>query len=408
MTLTHVFKDGTISRGCVAGLSDDQLSECENGNICKICKGNMCNNKQSFQTCFACNSQNDPNCATLQSPLKQIVCYDYLDKCKVYVKPNMTTHRGCENEMTSDGVECSALSVNCKTCPDNNCNGDIFPPSRLSCHHCSGAHLNDNCYKSLEGDTEVSYPCEIYNFRDSCYFYIDDQRVIYRGCLSDQVNETSLCLKNPDKCLTCQTSNCNDQSVMKAPELTCVTCDTSGGVECNWGWPTTMAAACTKDRYFYEDESCYILPVSDQVIRGCTLDGNVCRVSSYCTLCKDDACNRANIQQQFCYECSTEDNKNCGSEPFHTKNVTCEGIISYEDRGCYTWVDDEKNVKRGCYSDFSFDERSKCQIDNENCERCVDEVNCNKNVKDSSATNSGNVILIILLFVVSAKFYKIE
>lgn len=360
----------------------------------------MCNAKASFQKCHTCNSQDDPNCATLQGALPEKVCDDYMDSCKVYAKPNSTTHRGCLKEMTDDVVECFAQSNNCKICSDNNCNGEVFPANRLSCYHCEGPNTDHECYNSLENGAHLSHPCETYNFRDSCYFYITDKNVIHRGCLSDAVNATEMCQTNPDKCRTCQTANCNVESVMKAPELSCVTCDTTKGPDCKWGWPPSSAEKCQKERFFYEKESCYILLFSDQTIRGCTLDGNVCRTSSWCQLCNGtDVCNRANTAQQSCYECSSEVDKNCGPEPFHTKNVTCAGVIQYDHRGCYTWVDGEKNVKRGCFSDFPAKERMDCLNDNENCERCVDEDTCNDKPKDSAIAVGINSALIIFIFV---------
>lgn len=305
----------------------------------------MCNLKPFFQKCFFCNSEDDPNCATLQGPLPEKICDDYSDTCEVYVKPNMTTHRGCFNEMSDDGIACS--SVNCRQCFDNGCNGDIFPPNRLSCFHCEGANSDDNCYKNLDDSSELSHPCETYNFRDSCYFYITDDNVAHRGCLSDPVNATESCQEDSLKCRTCHTSNCNSESIMTAPQLTCITCDTTHGVDCNWGWATTAAEKCLKDRFFYEDESCYILTVSDQTIRGCTLDGNVCRVSPYCDLCKDvDGCNIGNTVQQICYECTSDEDEKCGKEPVQTKSVECPGVVQYEHRGCYTWVDQDKKVEK--------------------------------------------------------------
>lgn len=375
------------------------MAECVDGRACKICHGNMCNTKQSFQKCFECDSQVDSICATLQGVLPEKVCDDYLDTCKVYVKPNMTTHRGCFKEMLTDTVECSPQSVNCKQCSDNNCNGDIFPSNRLSCHHCEGATSETECYKSLDDSTELSYPCETYNFRDSCFFHITDDKVVHRGCMSDASAE--MCLNDTDKCRSCQTSGCNSESVMKAPELSCITCDSMNDVECNWGWMASLAGKCKKEIFFHEEESCYTLSVSDQTIRGCTLDGNVCRVSSRCELCQDDGCNRVNTAQDFCYECSSLVDENCGPKPFHSKNVTCLGVIEYEHRGCFTWVDADKTIRRGCYSDLTADGRQKCSQDEVNCQRCIDGPNCNIQAKDSAKLFAVNLAMMSLLLIVN-------
>lgn len=328
----------------------------------------MCNTKESFQKCHSCNSQDDPNCATLQQGLSEKVCHDYYDTCKVYVKPNMTTHRGCFKEMLDYVIECFPQSFNCKQCSDNNCNGEVFPANRLLCLHCEGSNMTGDCYKSIDDYQDLSYPCEIYNFRDSCYLYIDDDNIIQRGCLSDQKEFSERCQIDTEKCMTCQTSNCNFESVMKPPELSCIFCDSFYGSECSWGWTESTARQCSKERLFYEGETCYTVILSeDQVIRGCTLDGNVCRVFDNCDYCETDGCNGANLIQQSCYECFTDDDELCNLYPSRVNNVTCTGLIEYERRGCYTWVDGETKVKRGCFADFSTEQKMQCLSDEDNC-----------------------------------------
>lgn len=121
--------DDVTKRGCVASLNETELKDCQSGEFCKICQEDMCNRKESFQRCFTCSSENDSNCATLKKELPEKICNDYLDACKVYVKPNLTTHRSCVKD---DQVECSPQSTNCKSCTENNCNGEVFPATRLA------------------------------------------------------------------------------------------------------------------------------------------------------------------------------------------------------------------------------------------------------------------------------------
>lgn len=396
------FADGAIKRGCVTSLDDEQLKECHDGSICKICHGEMCNVKPTFQKCFTCNSQDEPFCATLQGELPETVCSDYLDTCKVYVKPNMTTHRGCFKEMLSDGIDCPPQANNCEQCSDNNCNGEIFPANRLSCFHCDGASAADDCYANLDGNQALSFPCETFYFRDFCYFYLSDDKAIHRGCMSDAVAYTEMCQNDPEKCRTCQSSNCNSASVMKAPQLSCIDCDTTHAVECLWGWPESKAVKCEKESFFYEEESCYVMSFDDQTLRGCTLDGNVCKGHPLCDLCSDgDACNRFNYVEQFCYECSSFNDQHCGPQPYHTNNITCPGVVQYEHRGCYTWTDAENNVRRGCFSDLDDDERTNCLADEVNCQRCIDEDNCNIEEKDSAGFITINLLLLVSMFVLS-------
>lgn len=398
-----------IKRGCVASLNEDEFRECQAGSTCKICQGNSCNIKPSFQKCFSCNSQDDPNCATLKSALPEKVCGDYLDTCKVYVKPNSTTNRGCFKEMEGDGIECLPQSVNCKQCSDNFCNGDIFPASRVTCYHCDSDNATDDCYGNLNENLALSFPCETFNFRDSCYYFLEGS-VIHRGCMSDLNGIPQQCQDDPEKCRMCQTSNCNAEAVMRNPEMSCIACDSKSEPECIWGYKSTQAESCRKQRFYYQNESCYILDISfAETIRGCTLDGNVCSVFDHCEYCKDEnACNRRNIAPQFCYECTSDEDQKCGAEPFHTTNVSCSGIVEFEYRGCYTWVDDENKVKRGCYSDFNADDRTLCLAHAGNCTICVDESNCNKDAKGGTAGVIIGVFTLLLSFFAREVLWKIR
>lgn len=58
---THV-KNGTVTRGC---LLDGPMfkSDCQNSEICELCKGDSCNRKPvETKTCYKCDSTDDLNC----------------------------------------------------------------------------------------------------------------------------------------------------------------------------------------------------------------------------------------------------------------------------------------------------------------------------------------------------------
>lgn len=76
------------NRGCVASLNTVDREKCENGISCKICKGEMCNKLTETQSCFKCNSNDDPNCATLNGTLTKKVCKNIFDTCRVFVSGN--------------------------------------------------------------------------------------------------------------------------------------------------------------------------------------------------------------------------------------------------------------------------------------------------------------------------------
>lgn len=257
-----ILLDGITRRGCVSSMTEQQ--ECP---VCRKCHGFMCNTKAKLQSCFSCNSVDDPNCATVQVNLTEHICDDYMDTCKVFVKPNSTTTRGCSSELDDEGIQCSALSINCKECSGHLCNGDIFPSNRLSCFHCEGTSLSE-CYENLtmENNEKLSSSCHNYYFRDSCYFYIDDSEVIHRGCMSDDDLYTDLCRNNERKCRTCQEANCNSDAVMRSPSLSCVSCDSANSVECIWGFDKSAAQKCTRDYFYHETETCHTLVVNDETV----------------------------------------------------------------------------------------------------------------------------------------------
>ncbi|XP_070496820.1 uncharacterized protein [Chironomus tepperi] len=373
----HYEKGNTVKRGCLShlGVNDSLKQECEKNHYCKTCVGNNCNIKEKLQTCFTCNSFENSNCATLKEDLPMKICDNYFDTCKVYVKPNSTTHRGCSLEIDDPTVECSPQTVNCKQCSENLCNGGIFPSNRISCYQCRGLSSSE-CSRNVKDD--MIHPCEKFYFRDSCYLIVDKNNVTSRGCLSDSDFFSNLCQANPNECDVCQTSNCNMNSIMRPPKLNCIKCDTSTDPKCLWGFTDGSKTPCTKNVLHHQEESCFVFQVSNiSLIRGCTLDSNVCKLSNSCSLCKEDGCNNEKKAEQYCIECTSEENEDCLNKPQNLKNVSCEGNITYEQRGCFTWTNEFNHVSRGCFSSLSTTKKFKCINDHEHCEICFQNDNCN-------------------------------
>ena len=305
----------------------------------------------------------------------------------------MTTHRGCTSELES--TDCSPQTINCRECSENNCNGEIFPPARLSCVQCNSNSKTDSCY--LSSNATKTDVCLNYNFRDSCFSYVDTSKKVHRGCLSDNSEHSELCKEDGRNCYTCSDQKCNLESIVKKPELSCITCDTMLGDDCSWGFNPLGGMKCKSDRLFNEVESCYSVQISDvTAIRGCTLDGNVCRSSLNCLRCTEKGCNNMNIVQQSCLKCSSETDENCGLYPHLTSNYTCQGIVEYDKRGCFMSLN-EGVINRGCYSDLSFSMQNECANDNEHCHRCLGD-DCN-NIPSSAQRVSVTLMLILFLSV---------
>ena len=304
----------------------------------------------------------------------------------------MTTHRGCTSEL--ENTDCSPQTINCKECVKNNCNGEIFPSSRLSCVQCSSSSKTDGCYLTTKS-TNASV-CLNYNFRDSCFSYVDSTKKVHRGCSSDNSEYSKLCKddKNGDNCYTCSEKNCNAESIVKKPELSCITCDTMLGDDCSWGFNPLGGMKCKLDRLFNEIETCYSVQISDvTVIRGCTLDGNVCRSSLNCLRCTGIGCNNFNIVQQSCLKCNSKDNEHCGLYPYLVTNSTCQGIVEYDERGCFTSLN-EGIITRGCYNDLTFAMKDQCIGKNENCQKCIGN-DCNN---EPNLAHKASVTLILIQF----------
>lgn len=401
----YIFADNIVKRGCLShlGVNDNLKQECEKNDYCKTCNGNNCNIKEKLQTCFTCNSFENSNCATLKEELPVKICDDYFDTCKVYVKPNSTTHRGCSLEIDDPAVECSPQTVNCKQCSENLCNGGIFPNNRISCYQCRGLPSSE-CSRNVKED--MIHPCEKFYFRDSCYLIVDKNNVTSRGCLSDSDFFSNLCQANPNECDVCQTSNCNMNSIMRSPTLNCIKCDTSTDPKCLWGFTDGSKTPCTKNVLHYQEESCFIFQVSNtSLIRGCTLDSNVCKLSNSCLICKEDGCNNKKKAEQYCIECSSEENGDCFNQPQNLKNVSCEGNITYEQRGCFTWINELNHVSRGCFSSLTTAKKFKCLNDHEHCEICYQNDNCNTLPKNRCNKLFSNIIN-YLVFIIITLFYN--
>lgn len=198
---------------------------------------------------------------------------------------------------------------------------------------------------------------------------------------------------------------------------------------------TELSYPCSS---FKSNDSCYIYFDSDRhVHRGCLSDqdeySELCQNddSINCQICQSencnvesvcyvgDACQYNDIGQQFCYKCSSNEDKNCEFEPYLTENVTCFGVERIEDQGCYTRIvnyilkeatDDyynfeDKFIDRGCFSDLLRWEQMKCRTGEDDCEICAGEENCNRVPKTSAAVSIiFDKLLMFVVFVLSNLF----
>lgn len=135
------------------------------GNECKTCVGNNCNLKASFQSCHTCDSDTNINCVTLKEALPTKVCRNYADECATVTLLGGRTERGCTSEIPVIG---DAVA---DQCPDSDCNANIFPPNRISCHQCSGSQ----CSGDLTTTTEFVEMCQNFVANDQCFSFVDGE-----------------------------------------------------------------------------------------------------------------------------------------------------------------------------------------------------------------------------------------
>lgn len=119
------------------------------------------------------------------------------------------------------------------SCSETNCNDNIYPENRITCHKCVGV----NCLTANE--LPVALPCQRYKADDECFTYYFNG-VATRGCLSDNESLTTTCL-NETLCSKCVGSGCNGKSI---EEEKCVVCDSEVDSNCVSNLNETMQQVC--------------------------------------------------------------------------------------------------------------------------------------------------------------------
>lgn len=132
------------------------------GTFCKTCMDNNCNQKVTFQTCYACNSETDSSCLRAATILTPKLCRAYTDTCTTVAIIGGRTERGCSSEL-------AATSTVSELCSANNCNGAIYPADRKVCHQCSGAE----CSGQLATAHASLQICQNYQPNERCYAYVN-------------------------------------------------------------------------------------------------------------------------------------------------------------------------------------------------------------------------------------------
>lgn len=397
---THV-SESYVQRGCLFEAQEDIQIHCYNFNekSCQLCNESNCNHekinvgandindsskKQSnsamYQTCstlickddviepefcISCDGQ-DPDCRNNTSS-------DMRKQCKLshermgcfHYEENDEIKRGCMSEIEDEDFRklCTSNSDNCKTCMENECNSrqNGFQKCLTTDHSNSQSHGT----KAIE-----SKICT--NYMDQCYTHVANN-IVRRGCLRDVtvhnfdgIDVQSDC-EDRDICEKCSgTNDCNNQKI--SIEF-CTVCNSTSHPHCKGAPNHFMREQCPLSIKRF---GCYLYQNStDFVSRGCmsrdiemrklcVTEGDTCKY------CFGDQCNKK-IDFERCRYCSSDkDGENCMTKAWKMELKTCK---YYMDE-CFTHVNGDGVVTRGCLSEFISDYQ-------DTCERCSNEIGCN-------------------------------
>lgn len=370
------FNNFGLKKRCLNDLSENEVLFCQNNPTrCSICSGNDCNSvAQTFPkySCRLCDSSSNKLCIS-QPKNVTVTKTSCQDGCVSYTKQStngrLTTSRGCletlteteQNRCTSDYD--STTSV-CRKCLGDDCNGDIFPETRLLCYVCN----TPPCQYNLNPKLEYS---EYYDPNDRCVAIIKNENVTKLAFKSSlTAAEITSCDSDPTCVLSiCDGDRCNDPRSF-VQTISCVKCDTNTDRECTTQPEGKYAVPCNTDSYY--PPLCYQKLKGTKVLRGCFNDLPVNEVAdcindpSKCELC--DAKSGCNNQiypanRLYCHQCSSKTKEDCREV---ITNLEPEMCVDYDPNNkCYALKHNDGEFVRTCGSN-----KNQVCANTASCEEC--------------------------------------
>lgn len=364
--------DSFVERGCLSQLDIEQRNECRSGNgQCKMCMGDSCNIKRTFQICHACDSavgnEHDMKmCMRNPSEATEIICPNYTDECYSYVK-NGTIKRNCiGDDVVSNIQECRKKSDYCQHCSDKRSCNDI-KITQQSCISCDST-TDTTCATNSTFDSFEE--CPLWIHPQSCYHFINKTSGAHKrgkiretkflstifnyfvclliekhfslfliGCIQTLPESMrTLCEKNGAECKTCTGTNCNSAKSFK----TCVHCNSKDDSRCIDTFDLNTIKTCNK----YND-NCFTQIGKHNVQRGCLNEQSGIFIeechkdTDKCDICStnnDIACNVKPITVETCIECSSKTGEACHNSPDSYKGKLCGGINTSKPEGCFLYM----------------------------------------------------------------------
>ncbi|XP_036330873.1 uncharacterized protein LOC118742712 [Rhagoletis pomonella] len=341
-----------------------------------VCDGENCNTidaSPSSQACAICSSATDSACAIAPSEVTSATTCAKLPYTQCYSRllDSGHTERGCLSSIEGeDFYECllSTNSTKCLACVGANCNKEIYPANRLSCHQC-----NSTATATCDNTPAASGICLKYSSSEQCVATLDENENTIRGC-SSQVSCAS------GTCQTCQDSDCNTSNLKRKNDgkpgiwqplpLSCKVCDSQSDCAGN---ARNLTCSETSD---------YCMTVfgeqGDVVKRGCSTDvdaelGAYCDANStQCHNCNSNDCNTAVSLADYidCIYCDSETNANCVS------NTEAVATRRQCNQHCMTALrprsenSDVYELTRSCLDDKDAEDQVVCQAGSDICVAC--------------------------------------
>ncbi|XP_040162728.1 uncharacterized protein LOC120900157 isoform X2 [Anopheles arabiensis] len=353
-------KDGILTRNCLSTLEDIEQQKCTNPSelSCTVCEQSGCNGNR-WTKCHQCDSSTSQTCANEQSANDAEFCrlYNRDEKCYTKIGKNQQLSRGCLSDVGTEEELCDGAEV-CVTCQGDSCNK--VPEASLvpnKCQQCTSA--DEGC---VSGTIE-STPCQ--QQEDRCYTTINADKQLERGCLSSLSEEMQrICENETDpSCIICAEAVCHQ---LQWPQ--CYRCQSADHEDnCNQTPGPALLGFCPT---YHEHIFCYAAIEDGILIRDCTdAQENICEDQNRCVVCQDEGCNDISRDVldtvQTCWQCRS-DVQDCDhpqQSPFECRERNDQ---------CFTMVDREFNLHRGCVSDLDLND---C-LDGDRCMICADK-NCN-------------------------------
>ncbi|XP_055859253.1 uncharacterized protein LOC129921450 [Episyrphus balteatus] len=371
-----------VAMGCRSEYEHQAVTSLVQSKQLLLCNGKNCNSYESIptvQSCIVCHSATDPQCATNPNLIVNAnTCSDLpYTGCYTLINEDGDTVRGCQSSLeSSEFYGCHTQSNSaCSTCSGNNCNSEVYPTGRTTCHRCNSLDDGENCATSPSSNGV----CPKFIENESCVTSYKNG-VTYRGCSS----ELSCDASDKKTCRICSGSACNTvnlQHVAKDGEPgkwqdLPIKCQTCKGDACKQS--IIPVEVCSNNNL----QNCVtVFNAQNEVVeRGCSDSVNE-NQESYCEQnndkcfrCNSNECNKATSINDYipCLSCDTSANASCVTSPESWKNTRmCH-------KGCMTALypkatedDPAYETVRSCLDDKEVVDQTTCSAGtDELCQSC--------------------------------------